>query len=72
MHCVHDVAPHLSNRTTLQINTHLVYLPIPMVIQASRFVDPEGELWQRLRSGISQPDFSPPPPATLGNSASRA
>jgi len=33
------------------------YLPIPLIIQAPRRVDPHGELWNRLRSSIGQPNF---------------
>lgn len=44
------------------VNTHFVYLPIPAVIQATRRVDPNGELWNRLKSSIGQPSFDEPPP----------
>lgn len=37
------------------VNTHFALLPIPYVIHASRFVDPHGELWARVRSSIGQP-----------------
>ncbi|KAK2076299.1 hypothetical protein QBZ16_000823 [Prototheca wickerhamii] len=40
------------------INTHYCYIPIPMVSQAPRLVDPHGELWARLRSAIGQPSFT--------------
>lgn len=43
------------------INTHLVYLPLPLLIEAPRKVDPEGEVWNRLRGAIRQPDFDKPP-----------
>lgn len=39
------------------VNTHYVYLPIPVVIQAPRTVDPRGKQWNRLRSSIGQPNF---------------
>lgn len=39
------------------VNTHYVILPIPIIIQAPRKVDPQGELWNRLRSSIGQPNF---------------
>lgn len=39
------------------VNTHYVYLPIPVVIQQPRRVDPKGKQWGRLRAAIGQPDF---------------
>ncbi|KAJ9512526.1 hypothetical protein QJQ45_018973, partial [Haematococcus lacustris] len=39
------------------VNTHYVYLPIPVVIQAPRKVDPRGKAWNRLRAAIGQPNF---------------
>jgi len=39
------------------VNTHYVYLPIPIVIQAPRRVDPRGKQWNRLRAAIGQPNF---------------
>ena len=30
---------------------------VPLIIQAPRKVDPNGELWNRLRSSIGQPNF---------------
>lgn len=39
------------------VNTHYVYLPIPVVIQAPRKVDPRGKQWNRLRASIGQPNF---------------
>lgn len=39
------------------VNTHYVYLPIPIVIQAPRRVDPRGKQWNRLRASIGQPNF---------------
>jgi hypothetical protein len=33
------------------------YFPIPLIIQAPRKVDPFGELWNRLRASIGQPNF---------------
>lgn len=29
------------------VNTHYVYLPIPVIIQAPRKVDPRGKMWNR-------------------------
>jgi 6-phosphofructokinase 1 len=43
------------------VNTQFVYLPIPLVVEAPRLVDPNGELWNRLRSAVGQPDFSHDP-----------
>jgi len=40
------------------VNTHYVYLPIPIVIQSPRRVDPKGKSWNRLRGSIGQPNFS--------------
>ena len=40
------------------VNTHYVYLPIPIVIQAPRRVDPKGKKWNQLLASIGQPDFS--------------
>ena len=34
-----------------------VLLPIPLIIQAPRTVDPKGDLWNRLRASIGQPQF---------------
>ena len=39
------------------VNTHYVYLPIPVIIQAPRKVDPRGKMWNRLRASIGQPNF---------------
>ena len=39
------------------VNTHYVYLPIPIIIQAPRRVDPRGKMWNRLRASIGQPNF---------------
>lgn len=39
------------------VNTHYVYLPIPIVIQAPRKVDPRGKKWNQLLASIGQPDF---------------
>lgn len=43
------------------VNTHFVYLPIPIIIQAPRRVDSHGDLWNRLTSSIGQPNFDIPP-----------
>lgn len=36
------------------VNTHYVLLPIPVVIQQARRVDPNGKQWNRLRASIGQ------------------
>ncbi|KAL4540856.1 hypothetical protein Ndes2526B_g05416 [Nannochloris sp. 'desiccata'] len=59
---VHAAMAGYTGVTVGLVNTHFVYLPIPLVIQAPRKVDPTGELWNRLRSSISQPCFDQPPP----------
>lgn len=52
---VHAAMAGYTGVTVGLINTHFVYLPVPLVIQAPRKVDPNGELWNRLRSSIGQP-----------------
>lgn len=54
---VHGAFAGYTGVTVGLINTHYAYIPIPMVIQAPRTVDPNGELWARLRSAIGQPSF---------------
>lgn len=39
------------------VNTHYVYLPIPMLIEKPRFVDPNSKMYQRLVASTGQPDF---------------
>lgn len=39
------------------VNTHYVLLPIPVVIQQPRRVDPSGKQWNRLRASIGQPSL---------------
>jgi 6-phosphofructokinase 1 len=36
---------------------HHCYLPIPVIIQAPRRVDPRGKQWNRLKAAIGQPNF---------------
>ncbi|GIL60178.1 hypothetical protein Vafri_14805 [Volvox africanus] len=48
-------------------NNHHVLLPIPLVVQAPRRVDPWGMAWNRLRADSGQPSFHPPP--SLGRAA---
>jgi len=43
------------------VNTHYVYLPLPVVIAATRRVDPRGKMWNRLRHAIGQPNLTAAP-----------
>lgn len=54
---VHAAFAGYTGCTAGLVNTHFVYLPISAVIQSRRHVDPHGELWNRLRSSIGQPNF---------------
>ncbi|KAL4440737.1 hypothetical protein ABPG77_000446 [Micractinium sp. CCAP 211/92] len=54
---VHGAFAGFTGITVGLVNTHYCYLPIPLIIQAPRKVDPHGELWNRLRSSIGQPNF---------------
>lgn len=67
---VHAAFAGYTGVTVGLVNTHFVYLPIPIVIQAPRKVDPQGELWNRLRSSIGQPNLMEPPQPTRQSSAS--
>lgn len=58
---VHAAFAGYTGVTVGLVNTHFVYLPIPVVIQAPRRVEPQGELWNRLRSAIGQPNFETAP-----------
>jgi 6-phosphofructokinase 1 len=69
---VHAAFAGYTGSTVGLVNTHFVYLPIPIVIQAPRNVDPQGELWNRLRSSIGQPNLMDPPPPTRQSSVSPA
>ena len=53
MRCPPVLPPSTAPRTALQY----CYFPIPLIIQAPRKVDPFGELWNRLRASIGQPNF---------------
>lgn len=64
---VHAAFAGYTGVTVGLVNTHFVYLPIPLVIQAPRKVDPAGELWNRLRSSIGQPNFNDAPPLRTGS-----
>ncbi|PRW56044.1 phosphofructokinase family isoform B [Chlorella sorokiniana] len=57
---VHGAFAGFTGITVGLVNTHYCYLPIPLIIQAPRRVDPNGELWNRLRSSCGQPNFSKP------------
>jgi len=63
---VHAAFAGYTGITVGLVNTHFVYLPIPVVIQALRKVDAQGELWNRLRSTIGQPNFDVDVPDPLG------
>ena len=39
------------------VNTHCVFLPIPMIIEKERLVDPKGRMWHRMLTSTGQPDF---------------
>lgn len=39
------------------VNTHYAYLPIPMLIERPRYVDPSSRMYQRLVGSTGQPDF---------------
>ncbi|KAK9805515.1 hypothetical protein WJX72_002635 [[Myrmecia] bisecta] len=54
---VHGAFAGYTGITVGLVNTHCVYLPIPVVISTPRKVDPEGEMWNRLRASIGQPNF---------------
>jgi 6-phosphofructokinase 1 len=55
---VHGAFAGFTGITVGLVNTHYVYLPIPVVILAPRRVDPKGKMWNRLRSSIGQPQFT--------------
>eukprot|EP01026_Neomeris_dumetosa_P049004 TRINITY_DN42536_c1_g2_i1.p1 TRINITY_DN42536_c1_g2~~TRINITY_DN42536_c1_g2_i1.p1 ORF type:complete len:564 (+),score=76.93 TRINITY_DN42536_c1_g2_i1:46-1692(+) len=54
---VHGAFAGYTGITVGLVNTHYVYLPIPVVIRAPRKVDPKGKMWNRLRATIGQPNF---------------
>ncbi|KAK9809983.1 hypothetical protein WJX72_002965 [[Myrmecia] bisecta] len=54
---VHAAFAGYTGVTVGLVNTHYVYLPIPIVISAPRRVDPKGKMWNRLRASIGQPSF---------------
>mmetsp|Transcript_25298 Transcript_25298/g.60182 ORF Transcript_25298/g.60182 Transcript_25298/m.60182 type:complete len:455 (-) Transcript_25298:517-1881(-) len=54
---VHGAFAGFTGITVGLVNTHYVYLPIPIIIQNVRKVDPSGKQWNRLRASIGQPTF---------------
>jgi 6-phosphofructokinase 1 len=54
---VHGAFAGYTDFTVGLVNTHYVYLPIPVIIQAPRVVDPQGRQWNRLKTAIKQPDL---------------
>ncbi|KAF8067362.1 PFK5 [Scenedesmus sp. PABB004] len=54
---VHAAFAGYTGITVGLVNTHYVYLPIPVIICAPRKVDPRGKMWNRLRASIGQPNF---------------
>lgn len=54
---VHAAFAGYTGVTVGQVNTHYVCMPIPVIIQAPRKVDPRGKMWNRLRAAIGQPNF---------------
>lgn len=54
---VHGAFAGYTDFTVGLVNTHYVYLPIPIITQAARTVDPKGRQWNRLKVAIRQPDL---------------
>jgi len=54
---VHGAFAGFTGSTVGLVNTHYCYLPIPVIIQAPRRIDPRGRMWNRLRAAIGQLDF---------------
>lgn len=54
---VHAAFAGYTGITVGLVNTHYVYLPIPVIIMCPRTVDPKGKFWNRLRASIGQPNF---------------
>lgn len=54
---VHGAMAGYTDFTVGLVNTHYVYLPIPVITQAPRTVDPKGRAWNRLKVAIRQPDL---------------
>ncbi|KAL3140014.1 hypothetical protein ABBQ38_004298 [Trebouxia sp. C0009 RCD-2024] len=66
---VHAAFAGFTGVTVGLVNTHYVLLPIPVVIQAPRRVDPQGKQWNRLRSSIGQPQFTSAAASSAGTGA---
>ncbi|GMH42041.1 hypothetical protein BSKO_09960 [Bryopsis sp. KO-2023] len=62
---VHAAFAGYTGITVGLVNTHYVYLPIPVIIMSPRNVDPKGKMWNRLRASIGQPTFLSPDGAEL-------
>ena len=54
---VHGAFAGFTGVTVGLVNTHYVYLPIEVVIQSARTVDPKGKRWNQLKATTGQPDF---------------
>lgn len=54
---VHAAFAGLTDCTVGMVNTHYVYLPINILIQAPRKVNPKGRRWNRLITAINQPSL---------------
>ena len=54
---VHAAFAGYTGITVGMCSGHHCYLPIPVIIQAPRRVDPRGKQWNRLKAAIGQPSF---------------
>lgn len=54
---VHAAFAGYTGVTVGAIHNKYCCIPIPMVLSQTRTVDPNGELWARLRAAIGQPNF---------------
>lgn len=54
---VHAAFAGYTGLTVGLVNTHFCFLPIPVIIQAARQVDPAGRQWTRLLMANRQPDL---------------
>ncbi|EFN59177.1 hypothetical protein CHLNCDRAFT_29590 [Chlorella variabilis] len=54
---VHAAFAGYTNVAVGQVNTHVVYLPLHLLVQAPRQMDPQGELWNRMCAANGQPPF---------------
>ena len=55
---VHAAFAGFTDVTVGLVNTHMALLPIPTIIQAAKTVDPGSTVYNRLRSGLRQPDLA--------------